>query len=88
MRIAAVVMNMMVIRITAHCDIVVVAAPSSVKAIADIVILAVVDRFIVTAAATVAVVHHEGDAGKALPFGGGVFHRSIYIGFVLFRDNE
>ncbi len=73
MRIAAVVMNMMMmmIRITAHCDIL---------AVADIIIA--VDRSIVTAAA-VTVVHHEGDAGKALLFGGGVFHRS---GFVLFRD--
>lgn len=70
MRIAAVVMTM--ISITAHCDIIGgAAASSSVKIVADIIV--VVDRFIFTAAA-VAIVHHEGDAGKALLFGGRVFH--------------
>ena len=84
MRIAAVVMNlmrMMNIRITAHGDIVGGAAASSfVKTVADIirivgiVVVGIVVDCVIVAAAAIAVVHHEGDAGKALLFGGRVFH--------------
>lgn len=80
MRIAAVVMNlmrMMNIRITAHGDIVGGAAASSfVKTVADIIriVVGIVVDCVIVAAAAIAVVHHEGDAGKALLFGGRVFH--------------